>query len=358
MRAISAADAITPAVERTKAFLFRPFSWGTFLKLGLVALVTEGLGSNFRSSSSPSRGGGGGGGSSLGRGPTIHSLSDIQPLWIAEGVAMLMLLFVFAAAVYYLITRLRFAFFHCLVHNTKEIRPGWELYKEQASRFFWLNMAIGACFLLLVGLISIPFVAGFWRLIRDVPPGGHPNIGMMLGLILPLVPIILLLVVAGISLDIILRDFMLPHYALEDASAGEAWSSVWARITTEKGQFFAYALLRLILPTIAGIAIFMILLIPGLVLAGAVAGMELGIHSAFANSTGSASVAGIMLQVFFGLVAFGFFLLASICLGGPLSTGTREYAILFYGGRYQVLGDLLYPQPLPPSGLPAGIPAV
>ena len=83
-------------------------------------------------------------------------------------------------------------------------------------------------------------------------PGGHPNIAMLLGLILPLVPIILLLVVAGIALDIILRDFMLPHYALEDASAGEAWSSVWARITAEKGQFFAYALLRLILPTVAG----------------------------------------------------------------------------------------------------------
>ena len=50
-----------------------------------------------------------------------------------------------------------------------------------------------------------------------------------------------------------------------------------------------------------------------------------------------------MLQVFFGLIAFGFSLLASICLGGPLSTGAREYALLFYGGRYQVLGDLLYP---------------
>lgn len=356
MRSISAADAITPAVERTKAFLFRPFSWGTFLKLGLVALVTEGLGSNFRSGSSPSRGGGGG--SSLGRGPMIHSFSDIPPQWIAAGVAMVLLMIVFAAVVLYLITRLRFAFFHCLVHNTQMIRPGWDLYKEQASRFFWMNIGVGAGFLLLVGLISIPFVAGFWRLFRDMQPGGHPNIGMMIGLILPLVPIILLLVVAGIALDIILRDFMLPHYALEDASAREAWSSVWARITEEKGQFFAYALLRLILPTVAGIAIFMIMLIPGLVLAGAVAGMELGIHSAFANSTGSASVAGIMLQVFFGLVAFGFFLLASICLGGPLSTGTREYAILFYGGRYQVLGDLLYPQPLPPSAMPAGVPAV
>ena len=173
-----------------------------------------------------------------------------------------------------------------------------------------------------------------------------------------MLPIFLLLGGTALALDIILRDWMLPHIALEDASASEAWSSVWARIKAEKGQFFVYALLRLILPVIASIAIFMILLIPGLVLAGAVAGVEFGIHAAFANSTGSASVAGIMLQVFFGLVAFGFALLASICLGGPLSTGVREYAILFYGGRYQVLGDLLYPQPLPPSTLPAGVPAV
>jgi len=355
MHSMSAADAISPAVLRTKDFLFRPFSWGTFLKLGLVALITEGLGSNFRSSTPSSHGGGG---SSSGQGPMIHSLSDIQPLWIAEGVAAILLMFVIVATIFYLVTRLRFAFFHCLVHNTKEIKPGWQLYAVQASRFFWLNIAIGVCFLLLVVLIAIPFAAGFWRVFHDMQPGGHLNIGLLIGLILPLLPIIFLFAVTAVALDIILRDWMLPHIALEDASAGEAWSSVWARIKAEKGQFFVYALLRLILPIIASIAIFMILLIPGLILAGAVAGVELGIHSAFANSTGSASVAGIMLQVFFGLVAFGFALLASICLGGPLSTGVREYAILFYGSRYQVLGDLLYPQPLPPSTLPAGVPAV
>ena len=242
MYSISAADAISPAVERTKALLFRPFKWGTFLKLGLVALITEGLGSNLRSSSR------GGNGSSSSNGPMIYSLKDIPPQWIAGGVAALLLVIVICAAIYYLITRLRFAFFHCLVTNTREIRPGWELYKEQASRFFWLNIVVGVCFLLLMGLIAIPFVAGFWRVFHDMPPGGHPDFGMLFGLILPLLPIIFLLVVTAIALDIILRDWMLPHIALEDASAGEAWGSVWARIKAEKGQFFAYALLRLILP--------------------------------------------------------------------------------------------------------------
>ena len=51
MRPISAVDAVSLAIQRTKEFLFRPFTWGTYLKLGLVAIITEGLGSNINSSS-------------------------------------------------------------------------------------------------------------------------------------------------------------------------------------------------------------------------------------------------------------------------------------------------------------------
>jgi hypothetical protein len=77
--------------------------------------------------------------------------------------------------------------------------------------------------------------------------------------------------------------------------------------------------------------------------------VEYGIHSAFADATGASVAAGIFLEVFFGVLAFGFVLLASVCLGGPLSTAIREYALLFYGGRYQTLGDILFPPPPPPA---------
>jgi O-antigen ligase len=98
------------------------------------------------------------------------------------------------------------------------------------------------------------------------------------------------------------------------------------------------------------VGVFMLLIIPGLAVAGSLAAIEYGVHSAFADATGGAAAAGIAIQVFFGLVAFFFAVLASICLGGPLSTGTREYALIFYGGRYQALGDILYPPaPLPPT---------
>ena len=343
MRAITAVDSVSLAVQRTRDFLFRPFTWGTYLKLGLVAIITEGLGSNLNSHSS--------GGQSSGHGPVITSLSDIPPGWIAAIVAAVLVALVLSMVVFYLITRLRFAYFHCLIHNTREIRPGWRLYRSQATRFFWLSVVVGFCFLLLVVLVALPFAAGFWRLFREIQQGGHLDIGLLLSLVLPLIPIILLLVLAGFVTDLILRDWMLPHYALDDATAGEAWTRVWARIRAEKRQFFVYALLRVALPLIAMVGLFILLIIPGLALFGSLAAVEYGIHSAFADATGAAAVAGILLQVFFGVLAFGFALLASICLGGPLSTGIREYALLFYGGRYRALGDILYPPPPPP--LPA-----
>jgi len=104
-----------------------------------------------------------------------------------------------------------------------------------------------------------------------------------------------------------------------------------------------YALLRVVLPFIASICVVMILAIPGLAVVGVIAALEFGLHSAFADASGGSAVAGVLLQVFFGLIAVGLTLLASICLGGPLSTGVREYALVFCGGRYRLLGDLLYP---------------
>lgn len=354
MRAISAVDSISPAIQRTRDFLFRPFTWGTYLKLGLVAIITEGSGSNFHSSSN-----GGSGHGSMGHGGMNLAPFNHPEQLIAAGVAALLLVLVVGMFIAYLVTRLRFAYFHCLTQNEKLIRPGWHLYREPAGRFFWLNVVVGFCFLLVAGLIALPFISGFVRLFHESQQHNSFDWSLLLSLVLPLIPILILLALAGVATDVILRDFMLPHYALDNATAGEAWSRVYAHIRVEKRQFAAYALLRVILPTIATIVLTMVLVIPGLVLAGALAMVEWGLHSYFADATGSAVAVGVMLQVFFGLVAAGFGLLAMVCLGGPLSTAFREYALVFYGGRYAALGEILditaAPVPLPPMSGAQGL---
>jgi len=335
MRALSAAEAIAPAINRTREFFFAPpFRWTTFLKLCLVAAITEGIGTNLQSNANKHN-------------PPVTSPGDMMfhfsPEIIAAIVAMGLLLIFVGLLVVYLVTRLRFAYFHCLVTNTRLIRPGWEMYRPQANRFFRMNVWVGVCFLLMAGLMIAPFVPGFIRLFKGIQAGSGPDFGLILSLALPLIPIFLLLVVAGIALDIILRDWMLPHYALEDARAGEAWGAVWEHVLREKGSFFAYVLLRIVLPIISFIGLVIVLLVPSLVLLGSVAAAEYGVHAAFANSSGLAAMVGVILQVFIGVLAVGFGLVIGISIGGPLSTGIREYALVFYGSRYQKLGDAMFP---------------
>jgi hypothetical protein len=345
MPAISAADAISPAIHRTRAFLFRPFSLGTYLKLCLVALLTEGAS-------------GGGGNFRLPHSGSVNRHSHIQtysafphfaftPERIAAALAIIALLIVVGLFISWLITRLRFAYFHCLITNTRLIRTGWHLYREQATRFFWLNVIVGLCFFALMAVLVFPFAAGFIGLFHGMRAGGHPNIGAIFALLLPLIPIIILIVLLAIAVNIILRDFMLPHFALENATAGQAWSAAWARIRFEKGSFFVYALLRVPLPIVATIGIVIVLLIPAILCILAIVAIEVGLHAALGHAA-----PGIFLEVSVGVVAFVVAMLVFIAAFGPLKTAVREYALIFYGGRYRPLGDILYP-PSPPATIPA-----
>jgi hypothetical protein len=346
MPAISAVDTIGPAIQRTRTFLFRPFRLPTFLKLSLVAMLTEGFGGNFNFNFPLS----GGHASSHSRFDAHFvnlpsALAHPTPRLIA---ALALVFIILCFFLYYLVTRLRFAYFHCLIHNIKEIRPGWRLYRTQASRFFWLNVIVGFCFLLFVAILALPFVIGFLRLFHHTSANGHPNIGLLLSLFLPLIPIIFLLVFAGIAADIILRDFMLPHFALEDATPSQAWASVWARIRIEKAPFFVYALLRVILPIAAMIGAFLILLIPMIVLIAVFAAIAFAVHSAIAGATAGAAILGILLAILAGMAAVGIALLVSLFVGGPVCTAIRQYALLFYGMRYERLGAILFPLPTSP----------
>ena len=78
---LSAAEAILPALQRTRAFLFRPFRFGTYFKLCLVALLTEGLGGNSHFSQP------GGEHTPQPHGPVI---SHFNPAWIPGIIAVVL----------------------------------------------------------------------------------------------------------------------------------------------------------------------------------------------------------------------------------------------------------------------------
>ena len=339
MKALTASQAISPAIDRTYRLLFRPFQLGTYLKLAVVACITEGVSahSNFNfshnHSSSPSGA----------CGPAFHLSNEVIAL-IAVGALVSLAI---GILVYYLVTRLRFAFFHCLVRQTREIQPGWKLYRAQAMRFFKTSLLIWLLLLCIAVAVMLPWGFKAFDLYRISQAGGQLDPAAFL-VFLGLIPVLFLICLLCWVVDVVLRDFMLPHVALDDASVEEAWAAARGRIEAEKGRFFVYLLLRLLLPLVAGIALFLVLAIPLLIVFGILAVAAVGFHALLADATGVGAVIRVVCEVLFGIVGVGLGLLVGFSLGGPIATWIRNYALLFYGGRYQALGDLLDPPPPPP----------
>ena len=61
--------------------------------------------------------------------------------------------------VFYLIVRLRFALFECLIHQSVYLTPGWRRYREQAWRFFLFSIVIAVGFLALAVAALAPFAS-------------------------------------------------------------------------------------------------------------------------------------------------------------------------------------------------------
>jgi hypothetical protein len=348
MNTYSATQAISPAVERTKNYLFRPFKWSTYLKLATVACLTEGGSSGFNSNFNlPS-----GHHTSSGAGnliPPAFSLSSGTIALIVIGVLACIALCIYLS---YLICRLRFAFFHCLAHKTKEIRPGWRLYRTQGMRYFIASLMIGLIFLFVLVLAALPFIFGFVRLYQSSQSGGSFNVGGFSLLLLPLFGIIFCLCLVAYVVNAILHDFILPHMALENLTFGQSWAAVKPRIGAEKGSFALYLLLRAILPIAAYIALFIVAIIPMLIVIGLAALLIFGFHALMESASGAMAYFWLSIEILLGIGGFVLGVIVAFCLGGPIATWIRNYALLFYGGRYPALGEILSP---PVSAAPEAV---
>jgi hypothetical protein len=69
------------------------------------------------------------------------------------------------------------------------------------------------------------------------------------------------------------------------------------------------------------------------------------INSMLEDATGALLVCRITTEILIELLAFGLGVLISLCLGGPLATFIRNYALLFYAGHYRQLANILSSSP-------------
>ena len=345
MGVLSAIDAASPAFERMRAMLFRPFRIKTWIKIGFIgwlAGVTASSGGNFNY-----RGG---------QWPGGHEMDDvwrkihdaIQSIHIREFIWIIVILATIGLAIgilfVYLFSRFRFILFDTVMSGNADIGRGWHRYRDQAHRFFafWLlyTLAVWAVFGAIIGIpLWHAYKAGVFH--RDA---SISTIFAVFG------PIFLGVLLAGIVVAIIgtfARDFLVPLMALDNLGVDEAWSALLRMIGREPLAWAGYLGMKVVFSIGAAIIFGIALVFIALILAiPAVILVLVGVL--IAKSAGPAGIAiGIFLLVLFVLAMIVLWFLIVIFCSAPVVVFFQAYPLYFFGGRYAKLGELLWPSPPP-----------
>jgi hypothetical protein len=346
MRTLSAAEAISPAIDRTKDVLFRPFRKGRSWKLAATAYLSA-MGCFFL---------------------PIPLAILILP-WMATPATMSKSTFVAVTAcglaiysaflwlLFYFGARLEFVLFDIVLFKAELVAPVWRKYSPQTWRWIGLKVAFGTVVSVIAGIpIAYWGIHAFSRLAfqpGQPPPPGFVNTFVLL-------PIFFIgwfsLLFLASSL---LGDFVLPSLALENATVSVAMGRFMALLRAEPGQVFFFCCFKVLLGIVALIAMELAIFIAEFVVA-----IPLGVVGFFGwlilHQLGAAgvlmmTVGAVLLYVAF-VVFFFYFVLG---MQGCIMTFFQAYGMYFLGGRYPLLGDMMdrfIPQPYPyPAGFPTSL---
>jgi hypothetical protein len=336
MKVHSASEAVWPALLRTYSYLFRPFTWETFLKLATVATLCEGFLVSFKfivPNTFPFD-------IDTTRWKSLLLSSGFLPVTVLGAIALLI------AAIYafFLLSQLRFAFFHSLVHQTRNFRKAAKLYSAESERFFTGCALVWLAFLILLVLVIILFIVAGYTVLNTQTPEGKLDPGHFLILFFPCLGIFAVLILAACAAQVVLNDFILPHMAIEGVSFSRAWSEARARMAANKETFASFFILRLTMPLVAGVALALLAWLMGLAVFGLLDMSTAGFDAMLDGSGGlrAAVLTAIHILFYFLGLATGWVL--AVTFSGPLCVFMRAYALYFYGGHYKALGNLLEPQ--------------
>jgi hypothetical protein len=340
MLPLSPVDAIGPAFNRARNLLLRDFHLGRFLKVALVAALTEGMGGGGSYNYSGSRG----------HGPfPFPTVSPEQlHLMVVAAVAVLVVGVPILLLFLYLSARFTFVTFDMVLMQRPFVRPGWEGLRRPGNRYFGLRLVIMlaelavlllALFLLFPGIQTGYHGGGWSRLIRTA---------------LEIAPFYLVYFLGLLLFKCFLATTVVPRMAIEDDSISESMRKGWDDVRPDVGRFIVYFLLRgaisLAIVILSFFVAVLAIVVVGLLMASIVFALY---HFLWAGGViGKTSV--ILVGVLLGLTLFVAYFAAIVSLAGFRNIFRQAYAQLFYGGYYPMLGNLLAAGPIStPNASPA-----
>jgi hypothetical protein len=247
---ISVIDPLSPAFERVKIILFKPFDLGKWFVIGFCAWLAY-LGS----------GGGGGGGNKAEwhSGEDIHhtaqeakeffldNMSWIIPVGIIVMLVILCLWILFT----WLSSRGRFMFLHCVAENKAEVKIPWIKFREHANNLFLFRIVVG---LVAFAIFGLPFLIVAFSLVAMLARSTFAPA------VLGIIAAVLVFILLGIVFWLIHRftmDFVVPIMFLRTKSCTTAWREFLNLLSTNKARFVLYALFRIVIAIVIGFIIFL-----------------------------------------------------------------------------------------------------
>ena len=251
---ISVIDPISPAFERVKLILFKPFDIGKWFVIGFCAWLAF-LGS-----------GGGGGGPNFSyrqhrpgfeADQAFHQAKDFvfdNLHWIIPSVIVVaVLIIVIGLVITWLSSRGRFMFLHCVALNKAEVKVPWRKFRRQANSLFLFRIVVG-----IISFVFIALLIGVVAFAAIIAARTHAHIGApaIVGLILLSIIIIVPVAIAFALLLKFTNDFVVPIMYLRAYTCTDAWREFWTLLTSNKGRFILYILFQIVIGFAIGAIVF------------------------------------------------------------------------------------------------------
>jgi MFS family permease len=252
---ISVIDPISPAIERVKDILFKPFDLGKWFIIGFCAWLAY-LGC-----------GGGGNGGIQWHGPYkpheqqakiaegVNSAKEYfldNLFWIIPVVVIGAVIIIgIGLLITWLNSRGKFMFLHCVATNKSEVKAPWHKFRKHGNSLFLFRMV-----LCIIGLaiVAVP-ILGIVLLIITMVTKTVPMIASIPGIIIFGLIIFALL----IALSLVKKftfDFVVPIMFLQTASCIAGWREFLAILSVNKAGFALYILFQIVIAIAIGTIVF------------------------------------------------------------------------------------------------------
>jgi len=333
MRILSATEAVSPAIARMKLLLFKPFRLGRSWKLAATGYL-------------------GGTASMFLPFPLIYLLF-IPFVWhnhapgsviaiICAAVAVMMAIY---TTIFYLCSRLRFAFFDIVLIRGEFVAPAWRKYGAQSLKWALFKAALGSVFCVLIAVPLVPLARKIFVALNNVhlEHGQQPPPAFMQVIISIYAGIFALYIIIGIFalFSSLLSDFVVPSLALENTTLTEAFQRAGRLVRNEPGAVCLYTVIKIAIFLVGGMAVgvfFYIFLFAVILVAFIVGFLAYFLMHLLHVPQEAMSVIGIIagFLLYISTIVFGI-----TFANGTLYTILESYSLYFLGGRYPMLGDIL-----------------